>query len=544
MNPTARSISDPGDRGIRRVDRANSQGGAGSGGSWRATMPALAAALAALLVYACTLRGTYIYDDIAVVRDDPRLTNPHRWHQFWTWPYMPSPDKLYRPLVSLSFAVQRVWTGERAWPLHMVNWLLHAAVAAGVAELGRRLAGLRTAWAAGLLFAVHPVHVEPVATLVGRTELLCALATVVGLCTFLGGGERLSGGRILAIGLCCVVALLSKEPGMLFPALVLALVPLRRARPPALGTPGTPHRASKGGLWLTVVLCYTLAGYVLARELTLGFGWDRVFLEWVMNPMVRSHGADRALLPLVLAGRYLVLLVAPHRQSIDYGGYAIGWRADPHDPYLYLGALAVVMWATLLIATLRRRNWAAVFCLIGFAMTYAMIGNIVALIGTIFADRLMYLPSVFFLLLVGMGLSRLPRATAGWVLAALVVTGGWRAYDYARLWSTPTELFTQCVKNQPKSERGYRMLGTEYKKANDWFRAREVARAGMAAVPDGDGPYELCMEADVHLRDRDDALRTYDRAMGLCTGIERLYLVQYGGEYLAELNRGATQPSN
>src|SRR5258708_18802762 len=94
------------------------------------------AALAALVVFACTLRRTYIYDDQFVVHSDPRISNPHLWGQFWTKPYMPT-DKLYRPLVSLSFAIQSWLHGDRPCAFHLVNILLHAAMSAAVAELGR-----------------------------------------------------------------------------------------------------------------------------------------------------------------------------------------------------------------------------------------------------------------------------------------------------------------------------------------------------------------------------------------------------------------------
>lgn len=486
--------------------------------------PAIVAALVALLVYACTLHGTFVYDDVAVAQKDPRLDSPSKWGQFWTKPYMQAPDKLYRPLDSMSFAIQRALTGDRAWPMHLVNWLLNAAVAAAVAEFGRRLAGLRTAWFAGVLFAVHPVHVEVAAELVGRAELLCALATLLGLCVFLG--KPLSPGRIAFIGCCCAVAALSKEQGMLFPALVLALVPLWRSRPELAST-----RYPKSGLWLTVTLVYLLAAYLFLRERLIGFGWDRRFLEWVMNPMIRSQGADRLLMPLVLAGRYLVLLVAPHRQSFDYGAYVIGWKVNPHDPYLYLGIFAVLLWTGLFIACLWRRKWAAVFCLLGFALTYGMIGNIVALIGTIFAERLMYDPSIFFILLVAVGLARLPVLLTTPLVIGLTIAGGLSSFAYARLWNDPVALFTRCAENQPGSERAYDMLNFLYVQRGDWQDAKRVAHEALARIPDTNRPYEMCILADLETGGTEaDAMRIFNQGMSHCQGFDRLYLVQFGGD--------------
>jgi len=103
-----------------------------------------------VLVYAVTLHGTYIYDDVKIVHTDPRVLEPDRWYQLWTQPFFArSIDKLYRPLVSSSFALENYLHGDRPWIFHLVNILLHATVSASVALLALRLAGVRAAVAAG-----------------------------------------------------------------------------------------------------------------------------------------------------------------------------------------------------------------------------------------------------------------------------------------------------------------------------------------------------------------------------------------------------------
>src|SRR5438874_2440501 len=112
--------------------------------------PAALAALVALILYGVTLGGSYVYDD-TILHEDPRFTHPGLWARFWTKDYMPGAvDKLYRPLTCMTFAVQYWLHGDRPWLSHMVNWLLHAGVAAAVATLARRLIGFRTAVVAGL----------------------------------------------------------------------------------------------------------------------------------------------------------------------------------------------------------------------------------------------------------------------------------------------------------------------------------------------------------------------------------------------------------
>src|SRR5207237_4022209 len=224
-----------------------------------------------------------------------------------------------------------------------------AAASALVAELARRLGGVRAAYVAGLLFAAHPVHVEAVANLVGRSELMCAAGTV-GVLVILSKGP-LTGPRALAVWACFVAALLSKEQGMLVPRVLARLAASRAQRWP----PRLPEPQRRVALWLVFAVCVTLAGYIVFRENTLRFWWDRNKLDWVMNPLVRSRGADRWLMPLVLLGRYAALLVAPLRLSIDYGSTVIGWRARAADPYLWLGAAALAAWVALFALAVARR---------------------------------------------------------------------------------------------------------------------------------------------------------------------------------------------
>ena len=481
---------------------------AGDLGRWA---PLLSAILA-FAVYACTLGGTYIYDDLLVTRDDPRISNPSLWWQFWTREYMVgAADRLYRPLVSMSFAVQHWLHGDKPWALHLVNILLHAGVAALVAELGRRIAGSWVAWIAGVLFAVHPIHVEAVAGLVGRAELACTASIIGGLCLFLCG--RLNAGRIIGIGACLLTAMLSKEQGLLFPLILLSAIPLRYPR----GIGPAERQPLK---WLAVTVCWVMAGYVLWREWTVRFYWDRHFLDWEFNPLVRSTGADRWLMPLVLIGRYLALLVAPIRLSIDYGAHVIGWHTTWRDPYLFLGVAAVIGWLALLSVSLVRRQWALLFCLLGLAITYGMIGNIVALIGTNFAERLMYLPSAFFLLAVALLLAKLPGRLVAPLVAVLVMLGAGRAVTYAHRWSDPLSFYQNSVREQPRSVRVYALLYSQCERLGDWQSAMEVGRRCSTELPDCWEAYAMQIEAAMKLGDLKDADAAADEGLRHCPTLE------------------------
>ena len=450
---------------------------------WR---PAIAAALLAAALFAITLGGTYIYDDLTIILINPRVHDPALWGQHWTKAYGDSVDNLYRPLVTMSYAIQWWLHGDRPWAYHLVNVLLHAAASAGVAELARRLAGTRPAYVAGLLFAAHPVHVEAVANIVGRAELACAAAVVGALVVF--ARRPLTVGRAVAVWALLVCAILSKEQGLLLPLMLVALHLFdrgrRRAFEPHAGPANDVADERSGMRTLILLVCWTMAAYIIFRENILKFWWDRVFLDWTQNPMVRAHGADRLLLPFALFGRYVQLLVVPHKLSIDYGGSVIGDEAHLSDPYLWTGIAAAVAWCAAMVVALVRRNGAVAFCLLCFAMVYGLIGNIVTIIGTNFGERLMYLPSAFFVILVAIALARLPRPALTTLLVVVLALACVRTFTYAARWNDRLAFLQSQVRAQPRSVRLHLLLADEWIRRENYEQADKVMEAARAVQPD------------------------------------------------------------
>src|SRR5256886_10905103 len=84
---------------------------------------------------------------------------------------------VYRPLAIATDALD--WSvGSAGW-FHAVNLMWHIGASVLVAVLARRWAGDAAGLVAGLAFAVHPVHVEAVANVVGRNELMAAVFTLL-----------------------------------------------------------------------------------------------------------------------------------------------------------------------------------------------------------------------------------------------------------------------------------------------------------------------------------------------------------------------------
>jgi hypothetical protein len=345
---------------------------------------------------------------------------------------------------------------------------------------------------AGLLFAAHPLHVEAVAYISGRAELLSAMGTIAALILFIK--RPMTWARALAIVGCCALATLSKEQGLLAPVMLVVMAYCsrlgeRRAKEGdaaeirgvvtsvvdrliAYMTPGSeaPTAAERGPVVLMVLLiCWGYAGYILFRNAHLKFYWDRGFLDWSIQPMVRSTGADRLLMPLVLMGRYAALFVFPLHLSPDYGGTAIGWQVWASDPYLYLGIAAALVWCIFTLGAWRRRDGAMTLSLVGLGIFYLLIGNILTLIGTNFGERLAYLPSAFAITAVALALSRwMVRLSNGgrravWCgVVVVVVLFSIRTVSYAAQWNDALSFYRWAAAAQPRAIRLHMLVASEY----------------------------------------------------------------------------------
>lgn len=451
---------------------------------WAEAGPAIWAAALALALYAITIGGTYIYDDTQIIGADLRIRSPSQWKDLWTKDYFNGAiDNLYRPLTSQTYAIQWWIHGSRPWAFHLVNILLHAAAAAAVAELARRLAGVKAAYVAGLLFAAHPIHVEAVAGIVGRAEELCMLFIAMALVLFLR--RPLTGRRVLAIWLCSVAAMLSKEQGMLLPFLLLALHWLVRRRETRLVEFDQLLIERRAMRLLTLAMCWSLAALIVLREevLKLRFEWEKGFLDVSIQPLIRSGPMDRVLMVFVLLGHYAQLMVAPVKLSIDYGESVFTSVADRHDPYLYIGIVAAVAAVAALVVALRCHYYAAAFCLIAAGLTYGMISNIV-LIGAIFGERLMYLPSAFVLIWAGIYLSRWRGAVLVPVMTVLLLLACLRTETYAARWNNRFEFYEAGLAEQPRSVRLHELVIGELMDRGKLNEAAEVAVDGRRVAAD------------------------------------------------------------
>ena len=185
-----------------------------------------AVALAAFLTYINTLNNGFVLDDFGLILfNDAVRTFDAAFlltSDYWAG-YEGRISGLYRPLTTLSLALEFHLWGERPELFHLTNTLLHAANALLVYSLGRHLGKAAIGLGAGLLFATHPLHSEAVAYVAGRADLLASLFALAALnCSLRARQTGKTRWRALAV-LALAPGLLCKEQAAIVPGLLLGM---------------------------------------------------------------------------------------------------------------------------------------------------------------------------------------------------------------------------------------------------------------------------------------------------------------------------------
>jgi protein O-mannosyl-transferase len=371
---------------------------------------ALVAALAGIVAYSNAIWGDFVYDDKVIVRDNPRIREITNFSAIWLsdwwqpqtdeqWIENRHRDRLYRPLTMFTFAVNYSLHDLRPRLFLATNVLLHAASCALVFLFVLRLLERgAAAWLTALIFAVHPVHCEAVANVVGRAEVLSTLLILSGMLMIMPRAAPPSWKRVSAAALVFFAALMAKETAVSYLAAAGIVLWMR-----------IPAADRKRVLMRTIsILAVPLFVYFPLRFHALGGHLIRDMTPSdLSNPLSGADWLYRIVGPFQILGHYVRLLLLPAVLSSDYGANVVppNLTADPLPfamTLLGFCAAATLAWA---LAGLRRGAGArreVAFVALIFLASYALISNTVLLIGIAVAERIFYWPSVSALLLISM----------------------------------------------------------------------------------------------------------------------------------------------
>ncbi len=423
----------------------------------------LAVAGCAVVVYAGALWNRFALDDGPIIALNPLVQAPSGLWQAFLHPYWAPIDggHLYRPLAVATYALDRLLGGP-PW-FHLVNVFWHAGASVAVAALARRWAGERSALVAGLLFAVHPVHVEAVANVAGRADLMAALFSALAVYAAVARGSL--GWSVLAFAL----GLLSKESAVVVPALIVWgwLVGLAR--------PSRPRVVAFGICWAVVA-----AAYVALRTAVLGSPTGPLHIA----PVFLGAGSVAVRLTAIAAFTDVArLLVFPLTLRADYSPAERTLVTLLWDGRLLLGVACLAAWGALLALAWRRARRVEAMALGWIAIALLPVANLVIPVGILVAERTLYLPSMGAVIAFATWLERSPVPRPAFVLGLLVLAGAARTALRVPVWRDDKSVTLSIIEDSPRSYRGPVYAGLMLQAARRPDRALEYYRIAFAIYP-------------------------------------------------------------
>lgn len=438
----------------------------------------LAAGLGAL-VHANALRNDFAYDDIHIITENEGIQSLSTLPGALAAPYWPGPYGrqlgLWRPTTTALLGLEYALAGENATLYHVVNVVAHATTCALVVLLLAQLVSLAAAFAGGLVFAVHPVHVEAVANVIGVAEVLPALLYLLACLVHVRGPPETSWRRAAAVCGLYALSFGGKESAVTLPA-ALFLLDAARERIGFAELGAYVRRR-----WRLYLPMAGVAGLLLGLRFRI--------LGSIAQPF-GPLGADlleevpRIWTLAEVWSHYVRLMVFPLDLSSDYSPNVIpislGWGL-PNLTGLFLAlailAGALVAWRRGDLGPGRGSARAVAFGVVWFMVAISPVANVLFLSGVLLAERTLYLPSVGFAAAAGWLVVRAwrerPRAAA-LLLVSMLAFMGWRTWERTPTWRDNIAVFGTLIEDYPHSGRSQWVLG-------DLFFQRGNPRQGMVS---------------------------------------------------------------
>lgn len=456
--------------------------------------------LLGFLLYSNTFSHGYVLDDFSAIKENNIVRQgisaiPEIFKTSYRQGYLSVKDGLYRPLSLATYAIEWDYFPDKPGVSHFVNVVLYAVtgfllfmmlrqtfsspqpsqregVARAISSPSGRSGGAAevTAFIASLLFIAHPLHVEVVANIKSRDEILCFLFV---LCSFLMIFRYLKSGskKILGLGVgAYFLSLLSKETSITF----LALLPLSLHFFTSIPI--------KKNMLITAGFTVTAGLYLLIRHSVLDGAMADDGVSVADNVIVGAKTfGGRMGTAFYILGLYIKMLVFPHPMSYDY--------SFNHIPVVGMGNIVSIVsllfylsigcWAAFILwKSLRDKSQVpnhksqVAFGIFFFLITIFLFSNLVLTIGTSMGDRLMYFPSLGFCIAITPLLS--PQRGEGWANVS-GLAADWRIWIFALSmsafcfetwtrnanWKDNYTLYAHDVNLVPNSVKAHYYLGLE-----------------------------------------------------------------------------------
>lgn len=475
--------------------------------SKRRAWPLAALWVLALLAYSNSFQGGLVFDNATAILRDTRVhaltqQNVHLIlnEEYW---YNSSTTGLYRPLTTFSYLLNYAVLGSGPNPAgyHWLNFLIHAANISLVYLVGLYLfEDLTLAIALAALWGLHPLLTESVSNIVGRADLMAAFGVLAGLVCHMAAA-RATGRRkwlwLAGLAAAAAIGIFSKEAGAVLPGVMLLhdLTWPRRAA-------WTQRLPGYAAMAVPFAIFLTLRADLHAR-LPVGL------IPYIDNPLFGLDFGTARLTAIKIMGKYVALFFWPAHQSADYSYNSLSLTVNGWT----FAAVALCAGAVAAMAVCHRKAKPLFFFLGLFFVTLAPTANVLLLIGSIMAERFVYLPCLGLagcvVAMAARPLKTQPRiglAAAGVVCVALAVCTWLRNpvwHDDISLWTSVAQAYPENLKaHSTLAESGAdvgeadKTLAIAESLPDEWSTSRPYATVGKCYRAHGE--YQKALAALLH----------------------------------------------
>ena len=481
---------------------------------------ALFLAVLAILPYTNAVTAGFTLDDQPQIRENAAVIGSVDLLKILSSPLFPG--DLYRPLTMFTFAVNEKLTPGTPASFHATNVALHALTTVLVFAVARQLFQTSIAGVAAALFAVHPIHTEAVTSLVGRAEILAAL---FGLLSLLSAAGAMTARRwvqravLQAVSLTAFsLALLSKESALTVLPLIVLFRITCRGEPWGHGL----HHELRSLEWLPYTLC---AGVFLwLRFYVVGAVTPPLPIKPLNNMLAFAAWDVRIPSAIAILWDYFGLLNVPLVLAADYSYDQVPLVTSWREPRLVAGVALIA--AALVLMTPHRR--AAVRFTAAFPfVTLALTANVLFPIGTIKAERLLYFPSVGWLLLAAYGIDRMAaipgrRRMVALALAFVIVAFAIRTWERNWDWRDDLALYRSLARAAPDSAKSRHDLGVVFEREDLHQAAIAQFERALAVYPYPESAFGVGLSYD-KLGRIDDAVRWYKKTLAIAPDFHKAH---------------------
>jgi Tfp pilus assembly protein PilF len=308
---------------------------------------------------------------------------------------------------------------------------------------------------ASLLYTFHPLHTEVAANIKSADEVLSLLFLLLSLICLKEYLDKNRRWGLPLMGASFFLALLSKESSITYVA-VVPLVVYFFSNKPTLS-----KYAISTGVMAMVAVLYIMIHLSVVGKMSLA---NVPVVDNSLN--ATDNWLYKRFTAIYILGLYLKLLFFPHPLSCDYSYNTIPIVDTPAHPGFLLSLLAHIALVGVAVWLFRKKSVIS-FGILFYIITLSIGSNLVTIIGTNMAERLVFIPSLGFALIIAelavrlfkvpstqfTGWSKMAKSTPLLFVALAVVLGAYamKTMERNKDWHSVSTLFNADVKTVPNS---------------------------------------------------------------------------------------------